>query len=642
MNRVFKVLQLLLIFNSLQIFGQSHYPGQHEKLLQLNDTKNVEVEAFDLSDVVLKESRFKENMKRESEWIMSFPVQRLLHSFRTNAGVYSGYEGGHYEIQPLGGWESMDCELRGHAIGHMLSSLGLFYASTGNEDFKKKGDSLIAGLHEVQITLGDTGYLSAYPENLINRNIRGERVWAPWYTLHKLFAGLIDQYLYSGNKEALEVVKGMANWAYNKLKPLSEEQRALMLRNEFGGMNDSFYTLYSITKNPDHKWLAEYFYDDKVLDPLKAKEDNLNKMHANTYIPKLIGLARATELGGNDEYLEVADFFWNTVVEHHSFVTGSNSDKEKFFESDKISEHLTGYTGESCNVYNMLKLTRHLFAQNPTVKYLDYYEKALYNHILGQQDPVTGYTAYFLPMLPGAHKVYSTRDESFWCCVGTGFENHAKYGEFIYSHDDESLYVNLFIPSILNWEEKGISLIQENNFPRENTTQLTIETNEPKKINLKVRYPSWATDATVRINGKKKSSHAKKGSFIQISEEWKDGDKIEISFGMELEAVPTPNDPDILAFTYGPVVLAGRMGTKNMTEPAPYSNPDVRNDYYTYDYKVPTELTNKVDLNINRLSREIERISENKLNFLIKDQGITLSPIANIHGERYIIYWDNK
>ncbi len=641
MKRRLKVAVFAALLSST-LHAQSHYPGQHEGKFKRKDQHGVELQSFDLSQVKLLDSPFKENSMRESEWILSFPVKRLLHSFRTTAGVYSDYEGGHYAIEPLGGWESLDCELRGHSIGHILSGLALLHASTGERVYKLKADSIVQGLAEVQQALGSSGYLSAYPENLINRNIRGERVWAPWYTLHKLYSGLIDQYLYGDNELALEIVNGMATWAYNKLKPLTEAQRSLMLRNEFGGINDSFYTLYAITGNDDHHWLARFFYHDAVLNPLLEGKDILNKKHANTYIPKLIGLARGYELGAGEDYLKTADFFWKTTVHHHSFVTGSNSDKEKFFEAGEDSKHLSGYTGETCNVYNLLKLTKHLHANNPSVEYADFYEKALYNHILGQQDPQTGRVAYFLPMLPGAHKVYSTYDQSFWCCVGTGFENHAKYGEFIYSHKDDELYVNLFIPSLVDWKSQGLELTQQTDFPNENTSTLKLKLEKPGSFVLKVRHPFWATSFSVKINGKKVRTPKKAGSYMALERTWKDEDKVEVTFGMELKAVPAADKEDIIAFTYGPVVLAGRMGADNMDAPAPFSDPTVRNDYYTYDYKVPNDLSSTIQVDPSDLNTEIERTSSAKLNFNLKSRNITLSPISEIHRERYVIYWDNS
>lgn len=639
-------MKIQILLAALAISGvtmaQSHYPGQHKDKIKLNDTKNVAVLGFDLQDVILLDSPFKQNMMRESNWILSIKTDQLLHSFRTNAGVFNGLEGGYMTVEKLGGWESLDCELRGHSTGHILSGLALLYASTGEQVYKSKSDSLVNGLAEVQKVLNQNGYLSAFPQNLIDRNIAGQRVWAPWYTLHKLFSGLIDQYLYCDNKEALQIANGMAGWAYDKLKPLTAEQRKTMLKNEFGGMNDSYYTLYEITGDPKHKFLAEFFYHSEALDPLVVKEDNLNKKHANTYIPKLIGLSRDYELEGDNRNREVPEFFWNTVINHHSFVTGSNSDKEKFFEPDHLSEHLSGYTGESCNVYNMLKLTRHLYGYDPQVKYADYYEKALYNHILGQQNPDTGMVAYFLPMLPGAHKVYSTPQNSFWCCVGSGFENQAKYGEFIYYHTKDALYVNLFIPSQLSWKEKGVTLIQQTNFPNSETTTLTLKTTSAIVMPVYIRYPSWATTAVVKVNGKKQTVDAKPGSYIVLNRKWANGDTIEVTFPMQVKLVPTPDNPNIVAATYGPVVLAGQMGTDGMQAPAPTSNPKLYNDYYTYNYHVPASLTNKLDMDAAKLRRSIKKKVGGSLNFDIENTNISLAPISQIHGERYIIYWNIK
>lgn len=300
-------------------------------------------------------------MLRDSAWMTSIDVNRLLHSFRTNAGVFAGREGGYMTVKKLGGWESLDCELRGHTTGHLLSAYALIYAATGSEIFKLKGDSLVNGLTEVQNALKG-GYLSAFPEELINRNIRGKSVWAPWYTLHKLYSGLIDQYLYADNLQALKVVTKMGDWAYNKLKPLTEETRKLMIRNEFGGINESFYNLYAITGDERYRWLAEYFYHNDVIDPLKELRDDLGTKHTNTFIPKVIAEARNYELTRNETSRKLSEFFWHTMIDHHTFAPGCSSDKEHYFDPKKLSQHLTGYTGETCCTYNMLKLSRHLFA----------------------------------------------------------------------------------------------------------------------------------------------------------------------------------------------------------------------------------------------------------------------------------------
>jgi len=565
----------------------------------------------------------------------------LLHSFRTNAGIYSGNEGGYFTVPKLAGWESLDCELRGHSTGHILSGLALMYATTGEEKYKVKGDSLVTGLAEVQQVLDQHGYLSAFPEMLINRNLAGQRVWAPWYTLHKILSGLIDQYLYCNNEQALQVAAKMGSWAYQKLQPVSSEQRTRMLRNEFGGINESFYNLYAITGKNEFKWLAEFFYHNESLDPLKAGNDNLENKHANTYIPKLIGLTRDYELEGRGAGDSIASFFWRTVVEHHSFCTGSNSDKEKFFKPDQLSAHFTGYTGESCNVYNMLKLTRHLFCHTKQAAYADYYERALYNHILGQQDPATGMIAYFLPMLPGAHKVYSTQDSSFWCCMGTGFENQAKYGEAIYYHNADGLYINLFIPSALTWKEKGIKLRQETRFPEDGAITLSMEAEKPVNTTLYIRYPSWAVaGATIQVNGKKYPVKQQPGSYIALTRTWKSGDRIALNFPMQLRAIAANDNPAKVAFAYGPIILAGEMGTEGMTAPAPYSNPQLYNDYYTYNYKIPAGLTTTLQVDTNKLNDCIKPVSGEPLTFKTVNENITLKPLYDIHRERYVVYWE--
>ena len=339
---------------SFSASAQSIYPGQHEGKFVKEVIAPMQVQSFDLADIRLLPSRFRENMLRDSAWMVSIDTNRLLHSFRTNAGISAGREGGYMTVKKLGGWESLDCELRGHTTGHLLSAYGLMYAATGSEIFKLKGDSLIAGLGIVQDAL-DGGYLSAYPEELINRNIKGHGVWAPWYTLHKLYSGLIDQYLYTSNQQALQIATRMADWAYNKLQPLDEETRRLMIRNEFGGVNESFYNLYALTGNEKYKWLAEYFYHNDVIDSLKENRDDLGTKHTNTFIPKVLAEARNYEISECQHSKNLTRFFWDTMIDHHTFAPGSSSDKEHFFAPEKFSSHLTGYTGESCCTYNMLK-----------------------------------------------------------------------------------------------------------------------------------------------------------------------------------------------------------------------------------------------------------------------------------------------
>lgn len=617
--------------------AQSIYPGQHAGKIKKETVVPLTVESFDLKDIRLLPGRFRENMMRDSAWMASIETGRLLHSFRTNAGVFAGREGGYMTVKKLGGWESLDCELRGHTTGHLLSAYGLMYAATGSDIFKLKGDSLVSGLAEVQQAFGN-GYLSAFPEELINRNIRGTGVWAPWYTLHKLFSGLIDQYLYADNSQALDVATGMADWAYNKLKPLDEATRKKMIRNEFGGVNESFYNLYAVTGDERYHWLAQFFYHNEVVDPLKEQRDDLGTKHTNTFIPKVLAEARNYELTQEETSRKLADFFWHTMIDHHTFAPGCSSDKEHFFDPQKFSKHLSGYTGETCCTYNMLKLSRHLFCWTGDVAVADYYERALYNHILGQQEPETGMVCYFLPLLNGSYKVYSTKENSFWCCVGSGFENHAKYGEAIYYHNDKGIYVNLFIPSEVNWKEKGMTLRQETAFPLEETTCITVRAKQPVQTTVYLRYPSWSQKVTVLVNGKKMPVKQKPGSYIAVTRQWKDGDHIEATYPMQVRIETTPDDSRKGALLYGPLVLAGERGTDGMQAPAPFSNPTLYNDYYTYDYHIPAGLKTALPIDRKHPERTLERVGKG-LKFTTA-QGDIIRPLYDVHHQRYVVYWD--
>lgn len=632
-----KILTIALSLLTLQtVNSQSVYPGMFESEQKINASIEYPVKCFNLNDVRLLPSRFKENMDRDSVWMVSIDVNRLLHSFRTTAGVFSGREGGYMTVEKLGGWESLDCELRGHITGHILSAYSLMYAATGSEVFKLKGDSLVNGLSEVQKVYG-TGYLSAFPEELINRNIRGTSVWAPWYTLHKILSGLIDQYLYSGNSQAINLAQGMANWAYAKLHNLDDGVRRKMIRNEFGGINESFYNLYALTGNDDYRWLATFFYHNDVIDPLKKRIDDLGTKHTNTFIPKVLAEARNYELTGDIASKNLSEFFWKTMIDKHTFAPGCSSDKEHFFDTNRFSEHISGYTGETCCTYNMLKLSKHLFCWNATSDIADYYERALYNHILGQQDPKTGMVAYFLPLKTGSHKVYSTPFNSFWCCVGSGFESHAKYAESIYFHNDKGVFVNLFIPSVLSWKEKNVEITQFTDFPYEDEVHFKIATEEPSQFTVYLRHPSWSKNVDVKINGKKLRVRTNSNGYIEIDRTWKSGDEIFVKYHMDLHWEYTTDNKNIAALLYGPVVLAGKLGTEGMKAPAPYSNPKLYNDYYTYDYNIPENIENKTIVKSIKPERSFVKKGDG-LKF-ISDKGVELEPLFDVHRQRYAVYW---
>ncbi len=617
--------------------AQSVYPGQHRGKLKVADMAPAKVRAFDLKDVRLLPGRVHDNLCRDSAWMANISINRLTHSFKNNAGIFAGLEGGYESLKKYGGWESLDCDLRGHTTGHLMTAYGLMYAATGDPLFKLKGDSIVEVLGKVQDVLG-SGYVSAFPEELINRNLRGEGVWAPWYTLHKIMSGLIDQYLYADNKQALEVAVKMGDWAYNKLHGRSEETRRKMLRNEFGGINEAFYNLYAVTADPKYREMAEYFYHNDVIDPLAEGNIDFGTKHTNTFIPKVIGEARNYELSGSQRSRDIARLFWNEMTDRHCYVNGSLSQKEHYFDPKKMSKFINGYTGETCCTYNMLKLSRHLFCEEASPRVADYYERALYNHILAQQDPESGMVCYFLPLLSGAYKVYSTPEQSFWCCVGSGFESHSKYAEAIYYHNNNELLVNLFIPSVLDWKEKGLKLTQRTEFPDEETTKFTIDAAPAEVMTISLRYPEWSGKPEIKVNGKKVKVSGKPSSYISFRRQWKPGDVIEARYPMSLRVETTPDDATRGAVMYGPVLLVGDMGTEGMTAPAPFSDPTVRNDYYTYDYKVPQDLPTTLKVDAKNPAKSVTRAGKG-LHFR-SAQGHDLLPLYDANRMRYCVYWN--
>ena len=596
---------------------------------------------FALTEVKLLPSRFQRNMQRDSAWIASIPVNRLLHSFRNTAGIYSALEGGYDAGLRLGGWESLDCDLRGHITGHLLSAMAYL-------QMKEKGDSLVQGLKEVQDQYG-TGYLSAFGEGLIDRNIQGKSVWAPFYTLHKVLQGLLDQYSLCGNETALAIAKGMGDWAYNKLKPLSEETRVRMIRNEFGGFNEAMYNLYAITRDERYLWVARFFYHNDKVDPLKAGNNDLGTNHANTFIPKLLGECRNYELFGDADSRRAAENLFWTLVNDHAFATGEVSDKEHLFKPSEQSKHLSGYDGENCCTYNLLKLADRLFTYQPDSRIADYYERALYNHILGQQDTLSSMVCYFTPLMTGGYRLYSTRDSSFWCCVGSGFESHAKYQSSIYFHNDRELYVNLFIPSELNWD--GTIVCQETAFPESNRTTITVTALgglPAENITIKLRYPYWAT--YMKVNGRKvKSGTDGCVNYSLTSHHSLLTTKIEIEFGMTLREEATKDDPSRVALLYGPVVLGGRLAEVAY----PFSDPTKHNDYYTFDYGKHTDVQlgnvkhlgglkwsmKPLTKNHEPLTMNHEPLTKNHEPLTMNHEPLTIMPFYDLQHCRYVVYW---
>ncbi len=590
---------------------------------------------FDLQDVKLLDGPFRDAMIRDQEYLLSLDQNRLLHNFRVTAGLPS-------TADPLGGWEAPDVELRGHAVGHYLSAVSIMYASTGDDRFKQRADSLVSEFAKIQAaesTKFHPGYLSAFPEELIDRVETRQRVWAPYYTLHKIMAGLIDAYQLTGNAQALDVVRKQADWVVWRNGRLTDEQRQTMLQTEQGGMVESLANLYAITGDSRYMTAATWLEHHRIVDPLANHVDPLDNVHANTQIPKIIGAAREYELTGDPKYHEIATFFWDRVAHHRSFVFGGNSDGEAFFPESETSRHLGAEGPETCNTYNMLKLTRHLFAWSPSADTMDFYERALTNHILGSQDPKTGMMIYYCPLKPGAFKTFSTPTDSFWCCVGTGMENHAKYNDTIYFHDTSTLYVNLFIPSELTWKERGIKVRQTTRYPEEDSTSLAIAAGAPTTLAIKIRYPGWAKSGmTLSVNGRQQRVTQQPGSYVTIDREWKTGDRIDVRMPMSLHMEALPDDARVQALMYGPVVLAGDLGTSGLENVKRYgpSAPPVGR---VPSIDVPAFVANSPADVLTHVTPVAGKPLTFRTAGVGKPNDVTLIPLYKTFEPRYTVYW---
>ncbi|MHC4745114.1 MAG: beta-L-arabinofuranosidase domain-containing protein, partial [Planctomycetota bacterium] len=591
---------------------------------------------FGLKQVRLLDGPFKDNMERTRKYLHELDSGRLLHTFRLNAGLPSSAE-------PLGGWEKPAVEVRGHTLGHYLSACALMYASTGDEKLKAKAETIVAELAKCQKALGQSGYLSAFPESFIERTETLKRVWAPYYVLHKIYAGLMDMHVHCVNAQALEIARKMAAWNKGRLDKLDRSQMQQMLnRTEQGGMNDAFANLYALTGEAGYLAISRRFNQDRYVEPLSRGEDRLKGEHVNSFIPNIIGTARQYELGGDERDRKIAEYFWSQVVEHRSYCTGGTSNSEHWYsEPDKLAHELGDHTQETCCTYNMLKLTRHLFTWNAEGCYADYYERALYNSILSTQNPRTGMMMYFVPLATGRWKMYNLPYDSFWCCTGSGLENHGKYGDSIYFHKGNTLFVNLFVASELDWSEKGFNIRQETNFPREDNTTLILKTQEPQRLRIVIRVPYWARDgATLKVDGQS-PTRGKPVLFpslpneLRIERTWRDGDKIKVSMPMSLHAHPMPDDPTLVAFMYGPLVLAGQLGGEGLTD----ENTHTGQNWYKFPQPIPA--VEPLIVESDDVADWIKPVGGKPLTFRTAGQSkaITLVPYHELLDQRYVVYW---
>jgi hypothetical protein len=585
-----------------------------------------------MKQVRLGEGPAKQHLEADRRYLHLVPNDRLLHNFKVNAGLPSSAE-------PLGGWEAPDCELRGHFTGgHYLSAVALMYASTGDEDLKKKGDALVRELADCQKAL-QSGYLSAFPVEFFDRLRDRAPVWAPFYTIHKIMAGHLDLYVHCGNGQALDVVEKMAGWVGRYTsggvggQALSYGHMQRILGTEFGGMAEVLANLYAVTGKPQYLEFAQRFDHKQFFDPLAAHRDDLKGLHVNTQIPKVIAAAREYELTREQRYRDIAEYFWDEVVSERSYCTGGTSNREMWnTDPGHLAKELSTNSTECCCAYNMLKLTRHLFGWSANPRLMDYYERTLFNHRLGTIPLDHGTSIYYLPLVSGFFKPFGDDFESFWCCTGTGVEEFAKLNDTIYFHDDDSLYVNLYIASELEWPEKGLRVRQDTTFPEQQGTTLTISAKNPVQVAINLRIPYWAQGGSVQINGAQLPAFASPTSYLSLNRVWKNGDKIELRLPMELHIHRMPDDETVQAVMYGPLVLAGTFGLvteKEMAESDGRGQPKLA--------KVPDIVADP-----GQPVAWVEPDAKAPLTFnaVGQAQPFALIPLNRVVHERYAVYWN--
>ena len=600
------------------------------------------VAAFGFADVELLDGPFRQAMLRNADYLLSLDPDRLLHNARQYAGLPP-------KAPRYGGWESTG--VGGHILGHLLTAASQQYAATRDPRFLKRINYIVSELALCQKAYGD-GYVGALPPvELATLRGFGKGIvdmkdpetfvggaWAPWYTEHKILNGLKDAWILAGNAQARDVALRLADWFGDMTARLAPGQLQAMLEVEQCGVVDVLAELSALTGNPRYMETARRFRHRAILDPLLAGRDQLPGRHANTQIPKIIGEARTYEVTGDLESRKIAENFWDAVVHHHSYVIGGNSYDEHFFKEAETPSHIGACSAETCNTYNMLKLTEHIFSWQPREECADFYERALYNDILASQEPKRGMFTYFMSLESGLFKTFSTPYDSFWCCVGTGIENHTRYGKAIYFHGADDLYVNLFIPSRLSWSEKGLVLEQTTDYPSDGVVRLRVLSVPTGPVTIRVRCPGWASGSVAfDLNGSILHVAGEPGTYAELKHPWRKGDCITVRIPMAVRSEAMPGAPDHIAFLYGPAVLVGDLGAGPVSGTAPYTN-DQRANLYATPVAVPPLVTGGAPLD-SCVIRSTGRPLEFHFSGLSVPVGIALRPFWEMPYSRYNVYW---
>ena len=597
----------------------------------LNAERGQPIVPFPLRDVHLLAGPALDAANVNRTYLLGLDPDRLLHMFRVTAGLSS-------PARPLGGWEAPDNELRGHFTGHYLSACALQSAHAGDAAARERGELMVRELALCQAALGN-GYLSAFPEELFDRLRAGKPAWAPFYTLHKIMAGMLDMHLLCGNAQARQVLDGMVAWTARWVQPLGEEPMARVLEREYGAMNELLYDYAALTGEQRWSELAARFDHERIYAPLAAGRDELQGLHVNTTIPQIIGAARGYEVTGRPRLHEVANYFWNTVTARRCYCTGGTSNGESWNAPPGVlAGELSGYTQECCVTYNLQKLTRHVFGWSGDARAADYYERAFYNGILGVQAP-DGAKLYYVPLQGGFWKLWGTPLHDFWCCSGSMAEAFAKLGDSIYFRDaaGANLYVNLFVASQLAWPDRGLQLEQQTRFPREPVTRLRFRLRKPIRLALRIRVPYWIDGGSAALNGQQLRSFASPSSYLVLDRTWRDGDVVELSLPMKLHAAPMPDDASLVAAMYGPLVLAGRLGTEGLdanTRRAGPTRPRTVPEYPLDPIPVAPIVARDADPSV-----WLRQTGANEFRTVGQARELALVPLNEITDERFAVYW---
>lgn len=594
----------------------------------------AQMQPFTLQEVKVTSGAFKNAQDVDLRYILSLNPDKLLAPYLIDAGLP-------LKAERYGNWESSG--LDGHIGGHYLSALAMMYASTGNAELKKRLDYMVDQLAKCQAKNGN-GYVGGIPQGKVfwERIHKGDidgssfglnNTWVPLYNIHKLFAGLRDAYEFAGNQQAKQVLVGLGNWFVELIQPLSDDQIQQILRTEHGGMNEVFADLYILTKEKKYLETAQRISHRAILNPLLQKQDKLTGLHANTQIPKVIGFEKIAQLTGNADWSEAARFFWQNVSQTRSVAFGGNSVREHFNPTTDFSSMLKSNQGpETCNSFNMLRLSKALFLDKNDPSYLDFYERMLYNHILSSQHPQKGGFVYFTPIRPNHYRVYSQPETSMWCCVGSGIENHTKYGELIYSHSANDLFVNLFIPSTLDWKEKNIQLTQSTEFPYKNQTELVLKVAKSQTFTLQIRSPKWAENVEVLVNGQPYPVNTQPSHYIGIQRKWKTGDKVAVRFTTSTHLEYLPDQSNWAAFVHGPIVLAAKTSTADLVG---LFADDSRMGHETKGKLYPIDKAYTLIGNTDSYLSKIKPAG----NLIFILDSLTLQPFYEIHDARYQMYF---